>query len=339
MKTEIYDVASQEYKEKWNEFVKKNEGSIYQLWEWKDIFQKTYKYKPRYFVADKSGTIQGIFPMFSLGMFGGKRLSSIPFTDFAGPLVTQEELAKELIQKSLESIEEKISIEIFTEKKYSLLEKSLYIDAPFCYFILKTTRPFKEIITGTIHQKTRNMINKAEKMGIKILQKNAKEGLKDYYNLYWQTMIKLLSLPHHEDFFQNVSIFLHDKSKIFFAEYDGQYVAALWTFIWNGTLYIWGNASNKKALSIGANNALYAFVIKYACESSNINEVNFGSTVRETPHHFFKKRFGGQEKPIYRIGNKKLFSPSSIQKKTMKVLRYIPRPLLKKLAKIIYEIY
>ena len=72
MKTEIY-VASQEYKEKWNEFVKKNGGSIYHLWEWKDIFQKTYKYKPRYFVLHLVASIPALMPI-SPNLFASEEL-------------------------------------------------------------------------------------------------------------------------------------------------------------------------------------------------------------------------------------------------------------------------
>lgn len=322
----------------WNEYVKKSGASVFHLEEWRDIFKNAYGYQPRYDRVYSNGKIEGIFPHFKLKGVSGERWESVPFSDEGGPWSARDDVKERLIKKVKNDLPKDAPLKWFTSVKPRNLPSGFHVSAPFVTFELETTATFEEVLKNTIHQKTRNMVLRAEREGIQANAETAPTVWKEYYPLYSATMRRLYALPQPKVFFKEVATaFPH--SVIFTSRKNGKLLAGLWAFVHNGTLTVWSNASTREGANRGANNAVYAAAIRYACDHAEVKRVNFGSTVPGTPHHFFKQRWGGVEKTIYQVSTSVDSGGNAAQKKVMAVLRWCPDFVLQPVARFIYRYY
>jgi len=258
-------------RETWNSFVDKHRGTVFHRWEWMEFLERTLRGK-----KDPIRTENGLMPVF--------RGSSVPLADYCGPLGELKKLGE---------------VEIFSLKKLPASTES-----PFVTFKLEIQdRTYEDVLKNTVHQKHRNMVNRAEREGIRVLkQEPDKKNLKTYYKLYVKTMLRLGRIPLPFSAFGHLIELFGNETELYLAEYDGGFIGGLLVFVYNGRMHIWGNASDRRFGNLGVNNALYAFAIKRACELGLL-EIDLGSTAKDSSHHFFKKRWGGREMPIYYRGD------------------------------------
>ncbi|MBU2524850.1 GNAT family N-acetyltransferase [Patescibacteria group bacterium] len=298
-------------------------ASFFYLWGYRQILEKIFGFEPLYLIIEnelsiggksknkgiKPGNqdvkpkIVGVMPLFIRGKISGKKLVTAPFADYTGPLI-DEGVNSEIIFPFIQDLlrEKHIDDYDFFSLQKAFADKSANFNSDkFCTFILSTNTSFEKILKTKIHQKTRNMINKAKKNDLHVQLDENFVDLRKYYDLYLKTMFRLKSLPLPFLLFRNMANEMSDKVKLFTVKKNEEVVAGILALAFNETLFIWSNASDHKFSNIGANNEVYAGTIKYACDSTKIKYVDFGSTMTNTSHHFFKKRWGGREMPIYRI--------------------------------------
>lgn len=332
----------------WNSAVAMLGASVFHRWEWRDIFKKTYGYRPLYLWAHEDGAVCGIFPMFLWGKLGGQRLHSIPFSDVGGPCGRTPAVEKALRTAMTQRVEKRPMQWFTLNEPPKKLEAPWHASTPFVTFELDVRTSYDELLKTKVHQKTRNMVVRAEREGILVHTRPAPPALSAFYPLYSKTMRRLHALPHPRLFFHSVARHLGENSVVFLAEQPPAaqtpylaITAALWAFIHDNTLFIWANASDPKHAHASANPAVYAAALQYACEHPEIATVNFGSTLPDTPHHFFKKRWGGCERAIHKISTETTGNPGdqTAQRRVMALLRRLPGPLLEPMARWIYRHY
>ena len=216
---------------------------------------------------------KGLLPVF--------RGNSLPLADYCGPLGEISEFG---------------DVEIFSLKK---LPAS--VESPFVTFKLDVKgRNYQDILTKTVHQKHRNMVNRAEREGVQVFKRELKaKYLRAYYSLYVKTMLRLGRVPLPYKAFSVLAELLPEEAELYLAEYEGRFIGGLFVFVFGGRMHIWGNASDRGY--VGVNNALYAFAIRRACELG-LSEVDFGSSAVNSTHYFFKERWGCEAVPIWYRG-------------------------------------
>ncbi|MFA6527979.1 MAG: GNAT family N-acetyltransferase [Candidatus Gracilibacteria bacterium] len=182
------------------------------------------------------------------------------------------------------------------------------------------------------------MINKASREGVHVYKVELnKKHLSAYYRLYFETMLRLNRLPLPTKAFYILSHVFGEKVELYLAEYNGKSVGGIVAFIYNKRMHIWSNASDKNFTSLGVNNALYGFAIQRACELK-LHEVDFGSSLINSSHHFFKKRFGGVEMPIY--CNHEIdpdVRPGLLLKIATPIMKILPIPLVSFLSRVAHK--
>lgn len=337
MEIKIVNTSS---KDQWNKFVDEH-GSIFHLWQWRNIYVDSYGYKPLYLAAYENNSIIGILPLFITGKIGVKRIVSVPYVDYAGPCSINDNISKQLMEYAVGycTLNHFDKMEVFSSS--ALKESNKYhITDPFCRFVMPINNNYEYILSKVIHQKTRNMVNKSEKSGISTENTKNSSILKEYYSLYIRTMQKLGQLPHSYNYFMNAFKYLNEYTDIFVSRYNKKIMAGLIIFNYKENMYIWNNASNEKYKNLAANNAVYASAIKFAC-NNKIKLIDFGSTIPETSHYFFKKRWGGNEEKIYLVSNSKY---DKMQKSILRVMlniycKYIPGFILAKTSELLYRYY
>ncbi len=287
------------------DFVKKHGGTIFHLPEWTKFLEFVLRGKTETITTDK-----GVLPVF--------RGSSLPLSDYCGPLG---------------EIDLPGDVEIF-----SLEELDGAIGSPFVTFDLDVKgKDFEEILKKAVHQKHRNMVNRAENDGIQVYKfESDKKHLKAYYKLYVKTMQGMNRIPLPKIAFEKLAELFQDEMELYLAQKDGEFIGGLLVFVFNKRMHIWGNASKKQFR--GVNNALYAFAIQRACKRG-LYEVDFGSTLKGSSHYKFKHRWGGRELPIWYRGDNCPDGKSGLLAKLIALdMKFLPASCVSLYSRILHKI-
>lgn len=319
-------------KQNWNRFVEKVGGSVFHLFEWSQILEATYNFKPSYTGAFLDSKIVGVFPGVVTNNPLKKRLVSLPFADYAS-FLADPEVSSEMLTFVMDLCKKNnITLEL-----HSLSEiPSLYNQHDSDTFILDTTIPFEQIWMEKFDRTMRKMIKRSAKKGVTVVKED-QNFIESYYTIYLETMKRLGKFPLSYNFYKNVFSYMGDKVESYSARYDGEIIAGLIIFNFNGKIYLWGNASKSKYLPILPNNALYSHVIQSACERG-IREIDFGSTRLNSGHYRFKLEWGGTPKAIYEITNevKNEVKPKNGRIRSL-VVRYTPDAVLRTVSPLVFK--
>ncbi len=329
----------------WNELIiRLNDYSFFHTSYWAETLVKTYHYKPVYFTLSNKNSLQGVVACMEIkSKLTGKRLVSLPFSDFCEPIlnsIEESESVKEFIfnyceTNGLNYIEFRTS-----ETKFPFETEQFRTDLRH---ILDITGD-ENILYKNFSENTKRNIKQAIKEGIILKEDNSLKGIKTFYYLQCLTRKKHGLPPQPNSFFKNIykNILSVGKGTILFGYYQNRPVAALMFFtIGEKVLYKFG-ASLTDKFPKGTNHLLMWEAIK-KYQKSGYKEFDFGRT--ETNHEGlrrFKTGFGADERIIYTtrydIKNKKFISPDS---KTTgiynKIFRNAPLPLLKFIGNTVYK--
>ena len=95
----IREAANQD-SNRWDEFVKDNNGSFYQCYKWRFVYEEQ-GFKTFYLIADdEKGSIKGIFPFVKIPMFLNDSVHSMSFGGASGgPLSESMEVVTALMER------------------------------------------------------------------------------------------------------------------------------------------------------------------------------------------------------------------------------------------------
>ena len=87
---------------RWNEHVDRAEtASFYHRFEWKQINEAALRHKTYYLAFERSGDIDGIFPLVLIkSRLFGRILCSLPFVNFCGPSASDATVEKALLEQA-----------------------------------------------------------------------------------------------------------------------------------------------------------------------------------------------------------------------------------------------
>lgn len=293
----------------WNEFVMRNPQShVYHLWEWSDVLCKTYKYKRHYLGVKKGEDISGVFPcLFVKSLIFGKRLISLPFVEYAGPLLKNDvepSMAKPVLAQFLDYLD-KLSKKLKAD--YAEIRHPPEFLSPLLSsmgfkglqrhvtFKIDLTKEESELLKG-MDKKCRNSLRKAMKSGVRIEEVRL-DSLGQYYDLYLDAQKRLGSPPHSFGFFRNVYDAFGSAGllRMTLAMYDGRPIGGVMVFCFKDKLYWFGNVTDKKYASLNPTNLLLWHTIQYGREN-NLKVFDLGQTRREDSGVYrFKSGWGGDE--------------------------------------------
>lgn len=333
-----------EYRNWKDQILKFNHYSFFHTSEWSEVIEKSYGYKPAYFCTFREDEICSVLPAMQIeSRITGKRLVSLPFSDFCEPLFTSlddSEKLKEFIfdyceQNNLKYMEFRTSETRFPfETEYFRTDLRHVLD-------ISVGEPKLEKL---LSQNTKRNIKSAIKEGLIVREENSSPAIENFYKLQCITRKKHGLPPQPESFFHNIYKYIlsENKGTMFFAYTDNIPVALLMFFtIGDKVLYKFG-ASVTDKMPKGANHLLmWEAIKKYSAEG--YKEFDFGRT--ETDHEGlrrFKLGFGADERIIYTtrfdIKTKSFLPPET---KTTgfhnKVFNRLPVSILKLIGNSLYK--
>lgn len=314
---------------KWNKIVDCNNSKIYHLYEWRRLLNEVHGHKLIYLEEDK-----GVFPLAYVKSFiFGNRLISLPFADYGGPVTNDRKTADILVTKTEATVEDLdvdfIEIRSPGEEYFDIFKKHGFMrrDDYFTFILLLDKEV--EDLWKVIGRKNRNMVRKAEKNGVKIVEAKNKTNLRVFYGLYLKTMKKLGSPPQPYEFFETIWDLFYPKNLIIpLAVYNNVYIGGSLFFIHKDTIHHSYNSSLKDYLGLGQNNLMQWYIIKWGNEKG-FKYLDFGRTRENAGNVLFKKRWGGElvKMPyFYKFYKKELKEREEIQYEGLSKLwsKYMP---------------
>jgi len=335
----------------WNKFVTGNPHShVYHLWEWGDVLCKTYKYERKYVTVRKGEDVLGVFPcLYVKSLIFGKRLISLPFVEYAGPLLKNDldSLRTKLVLTQLSDYLEKLLKKLKAE--YTEIRQPHQFLSPLLSsigfkalqrhvtFRIDLTKEESELWRD-MNKKCRNSLRKAMKIGLRIEEVDS-DGLEKYYDLYLDAQKRLGSPPHSFDFFRHLYDAFMSAGFLWMtlAIYDDRPIAGVMVFCFRDKLYWFGNVVDRKYSSLNPTNLLLWHTIQRGIES-NFSVFDLGQTRKEDRGiYHFKSGWGGSEIVLedFVLSSKNVELPNPSEKKYVFLSRMwsmMPKALARKIG-------
>lgn len=325
-------IASENDKEKWNQFVDREGGSFHHYFEWKYYYEKNplkHRFIPL-ILEDNSSDILGIFPIEETRSSHYGYLTSLPLGVSSGFLLkanlTDQE-KKTVIRSFLDYIDANYSrshslctiIEHISPYDASIPPTQILIDNGYqwfdntitgfpCTYILKLEKPFEEKIWTDLWKKPlRKAIRKVRKSGIEVIVDHEFTYLDDFAEMQIQSYEKFGHFPTKEDITLIFTLF-RKKIKLFVCLLDSKPISAALCYYTPTTVHCSMAPYFSIAKEYQSNTLPVCVSIQDACEQG-YQYYDMGQTnTPEIAHH--KEKFEATRIPL-RIYTKK-FSPFKV---------------------------
>lgn len=194
------------------------------------------------------------------------------------------------------------NIEIF--KHLGFKNAPIHMMHPETTWILDIDKD-EETLMKEMRKTHRNLIRRAQKDGVEIIQADSEEFLKKFYEIHMETVRRHKFIPFSFEYIkQEVEAFKQDKQiSIFLAKYAGEIISsAIIVFYGNEAFYHHGASSSK--FSKVPSSYLTLFEAIKEAQKRGLKKFNFYGIVEDKPKHpwyglsKFKKGFGGYESDL-----------------------------------------
>lgn len=142
-----------------------------------------------------------------------------------------------------------------------------------------------------VDRKSRNLIRKAEKEGLKATISSKLEDLDKFYPIYVDRMKRFDKKPYKKEHFEFI-LNNHKDSFILNAFNDEEVVAGAFLIIFKKELQNPYAASKQSALNLSPNNFVYWEMIKFGLKK-HCDKINYGPSLKTDNVSKFKKSMGG----------------------------------------------
>ena len=266
---------------RWDDFVESHpKGSPFHLSGWIRTIYETYAFEPLLYICkDGGGKISGVLPFFLIKSFiTGTRIVSLPFSDYGGPLFSNGEEGKDLLERIREERNNRIryfEIRGFLSNNCGFVEHNYYKRHVLQLF------PDPEKVLKKVDKRTiQYSVRKAQRQLVEVREENNQQGMEELYRLNKLTRMKHGIPSQPLKFFRALleNIVLKGNASILLALYDRKVIAAGFFLKFKETFYYKYNASDPNYLSkVTANHLLTWRAIEKACQEGYLF-FDFGRT-------------------------------------------------------------
>ncbi len=271
----------------WNNFVFENNGAtVFHLFEWKNVFEKSYKLQTYYLGLYLNEKLVAVLPAALINKPFAKPIAiSLPFCNYAG-LLFDTALERNVVVRWF--------IEFLQEKKVYLFEERRILNDNYDSLTEECTLKLElpsgsEKLWHNLTDKVRNQIRKAEKSGLTV--RWGIDQIKELYYIYSRNMSSLGTPVHSFRFLESICLNLKNNIDILTVRKDGKAIAAMLLLKFKRQLSNPIASSLKSHLSMNPNMLLYWEALRYGCENG-FEEFDFGRSQINSGTYKFKKQWG-----------------------------------------------
>ena len=194
------------------------------------------------------------------------------------------------------------NLEIF--KKAGFRNAPIHMMHPETTWLLDITKSEDEILME-MRKTHRNLIRRARKEGVKIIQSTEEEYIKTFYDIHLETVARHKFIPFSYDYIKSEVEVLKkdDQISIFSAKYDNKIISSAIIVFYGSQAFYHHGSSRSEYNKIPASYLELWEAIKSA-KKRGIKTFNFYGIVEDKPKHpwyglsRFKKGFGGYKKEL-----------------------------------------
>jgi FemAB-related protein (PEP-CTERM system-associated) len=300
-----------ERQESWDAYVASHpKANVYQQFGWKRVIEEAYGRKAIYLAAVRKPErhvgkeeIIGVLPLICLKHFlFGKSLISMPYFDMGGVLSNDEQTAKLLINKAVESGKRlKVdAVEIRQNQpaqhidiQYDLAFKTQTNKARMVLELPETS----DKLMKSFKSKLRSQIKKPIKAGL-ISRIGGLEFLDDFYRVFSINMRDLGSPVHAKRFIGNVLGEFAETGRIVIVYSDNNPVAGSVVIGFRDILENPWASALKQFKRLSPNMLLYWTMLEYACDNG-YDWFDFGRSTPDEGTYKFKEQWGAKPELLH----------------------------------------
>ncbi len=315
----------------WDDYVKNHPwGTLYHLFGWKSVIEKTYSHKAYYFIAlrssekrpvrnqgearDSKNSICGILPLVHLKHFlFNNSLISLPFFDFGGILADDRETEIELLNEALEfgrklkvdNIELRHIQPLACINEFERKNSEKYNDLGFPIACMTKSHKVRmllplpetsEILMGSFKSKLRSQIRKPLKERL-FSRIGGQELMESFYEVFSTHMRDLGSPVHSKKLLHNILLEFPDHSKFIVVYRDNKPLAGSLVIGFKDTLENPWASALKQYSRMSTNMLLYWTMLSYACDKG-FKYFDFGRSTTGGETYKFKEQWGSEAIPL-----------------------------------------
>ena len=295
------ELASDADADAWNEFVEEHDGSVYHLYEWRRVLEEGCGYKCYYLMAYEGGELKAIFPLATLGRFLVRGLSSLPMSDYGGPILAEPERGAEVLDVLLKvaySLSGGRGLEVRSPRQPQvrryMRSRASAAFRRYVTFLIELAPSFDYMWRKVFDKYLRNEIRKPMKHGVEVRIGGFSSLGHHFYRLYLMSMRRLGSPPHSLEFFKKCDRVLGDERvKVFMAIKDGMPITGVLTLLHGQVIYPIYAGIDPAYRRLNPLSLVLSEMIKWGCENG-FNALDLGRTLYGTSSFSYKKKWGGK---------------------------------------------
>ncbi|MBX3423905.1 MAG: FemAB family PEP-CTERM system-associated protein [Pirellulaceae bacterium] len=280
---------------RWDRYVLAHpEATMFHLSSWQMVIQRALGYQPSYLLAEQSGAVVGICPLFVLRtrLFGTFAVS-LPFLNYGGIVGDSIQIQQALLDQASDIGRQADCRYIELRQRYPLqldLPRDERKVGSFLSLEGGTEQVFKRL-----HQNVRNKVRKAEKN--EVIVQSGPECLKDFYAVYSRNLRDLGTPVISPRFFAEIQRAFPDTCRVYRAVRHGHTIAAKFVVFDANTCYFVWSASIRDQLQYAPVQLMNWRAIEDAI-GVGCQTVDFGRSTRGSSHEEFKKFWGVQAETL-----------------------------------------
>jgi FemAB-related protein (PEP-CTERM system-associated) len=284
----------------WDQFVTTNPaGTFFHLSAWREVLEQSFGYEPLYLCARGSDGICGVLPLFLVkSLLFGRSLVSMPIGVYGGPLATDHETTRVLLQNATGLAKQHAVryLEIrgnphnpFPYGPNSNGDASRWSRKDIYFTFLSEIDSTDEANLARIPRKQRRMVRQGEKHGLKAVFDNGR--LREFYEVYAESVRNLGTPVYAFSFFENLVASFRDRCKVLVIEHDGKVIAAVLSFFFRDQVLPYYGGALKEYLHLAPNDFMYWELMRYGA-SHGYKVFDFGRSKEGTGPYHFKRHWG-----------------------------------------------
>jgi hypothetical protein len=309
------------------------------------VISDSYGYKPVYLLKTEDNRIDVLIPAMEINSYlTGKRLVSLPFSDFCMPIISEDSVnVFNTIFTFMHDLALKENIDSIEFNSINDLEMNRTPAQIFYGHILDLSLT-EENLFKNFRKGTKSSILKSGREGVSIKICDGLDAMYQYYEIHAHTRKRLGLPPQPFKFFKTIhENLIHNKMGIIsLAFYNEKCIAgAVYLQFGEKGLYKF-SASDYRYHNLSANNLLMWESIRYL-KSRNVRELHLGKTdYKHEGLRIYKRGWGTAEHTIkfykYVLKTKSFVVTNSYPPKIFThVCRYLPLTTLKLIGRLFYK--
>lgn len=283
----------------WRRLVEQHHSSVFHSPEWMQVLAETYGMEIRALVAlDGAGEPRAGIPFGRIQDIMGKRIVSLPFSDYCDPLVNSRDEWDGLIERLLA---EDCPVAVRCLHNSFPLADERFAPANKAKWHGLDLEPDLEALWRGLDDSARRAIKKAQRDGVVVRVAEREEELRVFFEMHLgirKHKYRLLAQPYR--FFQNLwrHILQQHKGFLMLAVHQGEIIGGVMFLQWKDTLYYKFNASSPAHLGHRPNDLVIWEGIQYG-KARGYTRFDFGLSDWDQEELIrYKRKYASEEKTI-----------------------------------------